>query len=94
MSVIREVSLTLSEVTAAIQKFEAKYGFSTVEFFANASQRAKVSEDDDFQWESLNDHQSELAHIEEELRREYLSQVISSQVPKSPSPEDQIELAA
>lgn len=94
MPVIKEVSLTMNEVTAFIQKLEEKYGFSTVEFFSDASLRAKVSEDDDFQWEAFNDHRSELARIEEEVRREYLSQVTSSQVPKSPSPEDQIQLAA
>jgi len=84
----------MTEVTAFIQKLEEKYGFSTEDFFADASLKTRVTEDDAFQWEAFSDHRRELTRIEEEVRREYLSKVTSPQGSKSPSPEDQIRLAA
>jgi hypothetical protein len=72
MSPIREQVLTLLEVEELIHKFEEKYGVSTTEFLTNTALRAKMFEDEVFQWEAFNAHRDELERAAEEVRSDYL----------------------
>lgn len=94
---LSETYLSLVEVEARIRFFEQKYGVSTMEFLRNSVIRARVSEDDIFEWEAYLDHRRELRNIDEELRREYIKAL--SQPPTAPAcdrsnPNDQLALAA
>lgn len=78
MSPVREQFLTLLEVEAVIHKFEAKYHVSTTEFLTNTALRAKMFDDDVFQWEAFNAHRDELERVAEEVRSAYLGSVKKS----------------
>jgi hypothetical protein len=78
MSPVREQFLTLLEVEAVIHKFEEKYHVSTTEFLTNTALRAKMFDDDVFQWEAFNAHRDELERVAEEVRSAYLGSVKKS----------------
>lgn len=78
MSPICEQVLTLLEVEELIHKFEEKYGVSTTEFLTNTALRAKMFEDEVFQWEAFNAHRDELERAAEEVRSDYLKHVKKS----------------
>ena len=94
---LKEVYLSLPEVEARLRSLESKYDFATSEFLRDAGFRARVSEDDSFEWEALIDHRSELRRIDVELRREYinrLTQPSAAELSDRPSGNDQLALAA
>jgi hypothetical protein len=75
MSPIREQFLTLLEVEELIHKFEEKYQVSTTEFLTSTDLRAKMLDDEVFQWEAFNAHRDELVRAAEEVRSAYLGSV-------------------
>src|SRR6266849_7592698 len=79
MSPIREQFLTLLEVEELIHKFEEKYQVSTTEFLTNVELRAKMLDDEVFQWEAFNAHRDELERAAEEVRSDYLKHLKTSQ---------------
>ena len=91
---MREVILSLTDVEAYIQRLESKYKITTSEFLQNRdAHEGRIEEDDVFKWEIYIAHRRELRRVNEELRHDYLSNM-TSQDPKSPTPEDQLALAA
>jgi hypothetical protein len=88
--------LSVSEISGFLHSFEKKYGISTQEFLCDSSRRAKISEDDIFEWEAFADHLNEIKRLEDELRRAYLANLRhqSSGAPQMLTPEEQILLAA
>jgi hypothetical protein len=93
---MREVILSLTDVEAYIQRLESKYGITTSEFLANRNAyEGRIEEDDVFKWEIYIAHGRELRRVNEELRQDYLSSMTPQDShPKSPTPEDQLALAA
>jgi hypothetical protein len=93
---MREVILSLTDVEAYIQRLESKYGTTTSEFLQNRDvYEGRIEEDDVFKWEIYIAHRRELRRVNEELRQDYLSRMTSQEShPKSPTPEDQLALAA
>ncbi len=78
MSPIREHVLTLLEVEELIHNFEEKYQVSTTEFLTHTALRAKMLDDEVFQWEAFNAHRDELERAAEEVRSEYLKHLKKS----------------
>jgi hypothetical protein len=85
MSPVREQVLTLLEVEALIHKFEEKYQVSTTEFLTSIELRAKMLDDEVFQWEAFNAHRDELERAAEEVRSDYLKHVKKSQEDSRPA---------
>jgi hypothetical protein len=75
MSPVREQFLTLLEVEELIHKFEERYQVSTTEFLTSTELRAKMLDDEVFQWEAFNAHRDELERAAEEVRSAYLGSV-------------------
>jgi hypothetical protein len=93
---MREVILSLNDVEAYIQRLESKYGITTSEFLQDRDiHEGRIEEDDIFKWEIYIAHRRELRRVNEALRQDYLSRMTSPEShPKSPTPEDQLALAA
>jgi hypothetical protein len=85
MSPVREQVLTLLEVEALIHKFEEKYQVSTTEFLTSVELRAKMLDDEVFQWEAFNAHRDELERAAEEVRSDYLKHVKKSHEDSRPA---------
>ena len=95
MSAVHEEFLSIADLEELIRRLEEKYGRTTLDFLRDPEFRAKVSEDDMFQWDAFISHRTELREIENDVRRQYLQQV--SQAPESSEPdagEKQVLLAA
>ena len=93
---IQEMYLGLPELESLIQGLEQKYGFSTADFFTERETcRSQMQEDDIFKWEAFVSHRSQLRRINDEVRSDYLSTLkLQDNEGKSPTPEDQVLLAA
>jgi hypothetical protein len=67
-----ETRITLRDVDDRIRELRAKYGFSSEDFTSNPECRNRVSDQDEFEWESCLVHAEILREQEEELHRRYL----------------------
>lgn len=72
---LQENFITLEEVENYIFRFEKRYGLSTSDFLKDQTARAGIPEDDASKWEAYIDHRQELRRINDETRREYLSEL-------------------
>ncbi len=91
---MQELSLGLPELDALIQGLEQKYGISTLDFFSGGEESISgIEEDDIFKWEAYTSLRLELRRTNTEVSSDYLSQ-LKLRASKTPTPEDQILLAA
>ena len=67
-----EIRITLRDVEDRLRALHAHYGFSSEEFRSNPECRSRVSDQDEFDWESYLVHAEVLHEQEEELQRGYL----------------------
>jgi hypothetical protein len=72
-----ETILTLRTVKIRLQELRKKYGCSNEDFRVNPEIRSRVSDQDEFEWESYLAHEECLLEAEGELHRKYLSNVVS-----------------
>lgn len=93
MSASRVVVLRLIDVEESISRLEHKYGTKSSNFLLDEDNRARVSEDDLFEWEALLDHRDQLKQVQEDLHREYLSRRAGS-AQKIDNPDVEVCLAA
>jgi hypothetical protein len=70
-----EVVLTNADIEKRLKTFEGKYSLSSTEFQVNPEARARVSDDDEFEWEAYLEHQAALREMGERLHREYLQRL-------------------
>lgn len=70
-----ETLLTLRTVQTRLRELRKKYACSNEEFRVNPEVRSRVSDDDEFEWESYLAHEECLLEEEEELHQMYLSVV-------------------
>jgi hypothetical protein len=73
-----EIRITLRDVEERLRDLRMKYGFSSEDFRSNPECRSRVSDQDEFDWESGLVHAEVLRDQEEELHRAYLLHLVSS----------------
>jgi hypothetical protein len=92
--VMQELYLGLPELDNLIQGLEQKYGISTASFVSGGEESLPdIEEDDIFKWEAYVSLRSELLRVNNEVTSDYLAQ-LKVRASKSPTPEDQLLLAA
>jgi len=67
-----ETILTLRAVQTRLRELRKKYRCSNDDFLLNPDIRARVSDEDEFEWESYLAHEECLLEAEEELHHRYL----------------------
>ena len=67
-----EMRITLTDVEDRLRELRIKYGFSNEDFRSNPECRNRVSDQDEFDWESSLMHAEIMREQEEELHRRYL----------------------
>jgi hypothetical protein len=91
---MQELMLGLPELDALIQGLEDKYGITTLQFFSGGEDcLSGIEEDDIFKWEAYESMRSSLKRANAEVTSDYLSK-LKVRAAKSPTPEDQVLLAA
>ena len=83
-----ETILTLRAVQSRLRELRKKYGCSNEDFRANPEIRSRVSDEDEFEWESYLTHEECLLEEEEELHQKYLLNVVS--VPREVTEKSQV----
>jgi hypothetical protein len=93
---IQEILVGLPELETLIQGLEQKYGFSTTAFYTEReSCLDQMEEDDIFRWDMYVSQRRELRRVNDEVKNDYLSTLkFQNSEGKSPTPEDQVLLAA
>lgn len=67
-----EIFLTTADVEKRLAELQEKYGLTSEQFCMNQESRARVCEEDEFEWEVYLEHQAALREQEDILHREYL----------------------
>ena len=70
-----EVILTLRAIRSRLRELREKYECSNEEFRSDPEIRARVSDEDEFEWEAFLAHQECTLQEEEDLHREYLARL-------------------
>lgn len=86
-----ETILTLRTVQSRLRELRRKYRCSNEEFRLNADIRSRVSDEDEFEWESYLAHEECLLEEEESLHQRYLSNV--SAAPDEVTEKSQVALS-
>ena len=73
-----EIRITRRDVDDRLRGLRVKYGFSSEDFRSNPECRNRVSDQDEFDWESCLVHAEILREQEEELHRRYLVHLVSA----------------
>jgi hypothetical protein len=85
--------LNITDLDNLIRGFETLYGISTLEMLKDASTRKKISEDVLLRWETYVRQRVLLREADAQVRSQYLAKV-KAESKKSPTPSDQVSLAA
>lgn len=72
-----EIILTLREIQLRLLELRRKYQCSNEDFRSSPEVRARVSDEDEFEWEAYLAHADALREREEALHRGYLSHGVS-----------------
>lgn len=79
MITLPELTLNRTDIDLQLREFERKYGISSLDFRTQPDLRARVSGEDDFEWDVLLEHLDALNAAQEEaeqaMHRAYLRQL-------------------
>jgi hypothetical protein len=89
-----EITLTTTDIENKLQELQHRYGISTLEFQTNPDARARVSDEDEFEWDAYIEHQYAIKDMEETLHREYLQRLGSPLAEHPAKPNSALLLAA
>jgi hypothetical protein len=80
-----ETILTLRDVETRLDGLQQKYGFSSEQFQNDRGERARVSDEDEFEWDAYLHHRAALKEAEEMAHRAYIRRVEQSQPSEAPA---------
>jgi hypothetical protein len=89
-----EIRITLRDVEDRLRVLRGKYGFSSEDFRSNLECRSRVSDQDEFDWESCLVHAEVLRDQEEELHRDYLVYLVPSASERADKSQTLLDLVA